>query len=200
MTIITIFGGIEDLIETMGSGIYPIVLDTNPDKRQKMFEYDRVRNRQQREVGELSIGGAQALTRLTKSLASELLQRPLKAPSKEMPAADSWEDFLRRIYLPPMPGRPLTEDLRSTLNEIGAVRNVLVHRMGRIDAGALGLVTQGPWTTVDEPIEIEDGIYSLYIAALIAYQAEVNDRIRHQMKVPPLVDINQWRSMIPMGG
>ena len=200
MTVITVFGGIEDLIETMGSGLYPIVLETNPDKRQQIFEHNRVRNRELREEGKLSIGGAQALTHLSKVLATELLQQPLKAPSRDMPAADSWEDLLKRIYLRPIPGRPLPEDLRLTLNEIGAVRNVFLHRMGRIDAKALQYVTQGQWTTVDAQIEIDDGIYSLYVAALLAYQAEVNDRVRHQMKLPGLADINEWRTMIPAGG
>ena len=199
MTLVTIFGGIEDLIETMGSGLYPLVLDSNPDKRQKMFEHNRVRNRELRDGGELSIGGAQALTGLTKVLADELLQRPLRATSKELPAADSWEDLLKRIHLRPMPGRPLPADLRLTLNEIGEVRNVLLHRMGRIDTRALEQVTQGPWTTVDELVEIDDDLYRLYVAALIAYQAEVNDRVRNQMKLPVLADIDEWRSMVPAG-
>lgn len=200
MTLVTIYGGIEDLIESMGSGLYPLVLDANPDTRKRMFEQNRLRNRELREGGELSNGGAQALTQLTKALADELLQRPLKAPSKEMPAAGRWEDLLKRIKLRPMPGRPLPDDLRDTLNEFGAIRNVILHRMGRIDERALEQVIRGPWTTVDELVAIDDHLYRLYVAALIAYQAEVNDRIRNLMKLPPLADIAEWRSMVPAGG
>jgi len=200
MTLITIYGGIEDLIESMGSGLYPLVLDANPDTRTRMFEQNRLRNRELREGGELSSGGAQALTHLTKALADELLTAPLKAPSKEMPAADSWEDLLKRIKLRPMPGRPMPNDLLHTLNEFGAVRNVILHRMGRIDERALEQIAGGPWTTVDELVVIDDDLYRVYIAALIAYQAEINDRIRNLMKIPLLVDITQWRSMVPVGG
>jgi hypothetical protein len=200
MTLITIFGGIEDLIESMGSGLYPLILDANPDTRTRLFEQNRLRNRELRESGELSSGGAQALTQLTKALADELLKSPLRAPSKEMPVADSWEDLLKRIKLRPMPGRPLPDDLRHTLNEFGAIRNVILHRMGRIDERALEQVIGGPWTTVDELVIIDDDLYRLYIAALIAYQAEINDRIRNLLKLPPLVDITEWRSMVPAGG
>lgn len=200
MTLITIFGGIEDLVGSMGSGLYPIVLDTNPHKRKLMFERNRLRNRELREVGELSDGGAQALTQLTKVLADELLRKPLRAPSKELPTADRWEDLLKRIYLRPMPGRPLPDDLRLTLNEFGAVRNVILHRMGRMDETALKQVAEGPWRSVDELVVIDDELYQRYIAALIAYQGEINDRIRNLMKLPLLLDIVEWRSMVPAGG
>ncbi len=200
MTLITIYGGIEDLIESMGSGFYPLILEANPGTRTRMFEYNRLRNRELREGGDLSSGGAQALTQLTKSLADELLKSPLRAPSKEMPVADSWEDLLARIRLRPIPGRPLPDDLRHTLNEFGAVRNVILHRMGRIDERALEQVASGPWTTIDELVVIDDDLYRLYIAVLLAYQAEINDRIRNLMNLPPLADVNQWRSMVPAGG
>ncbi len=200
MTLVTIYGGIEDAIESMGSGLYPLILDANPDTRKRMFEQNRLRNRDLRERGVLSIEGAQALTHLTKDLADELLQRPLKAPSKEMPAADRWEDLLKRIKLRPMPGRPIPDDLRQALNEFGAIRNVILHRMGRIDERALGQVVPGPWRTVDELVVIDDDLYRLYIAALIAYQAEVTDRIRNLANLPPQADPAAWRSMVPAGG
>ena len=200
MTLVTIFGGIEDLIESMGSGLFPMFLDANPSTRQKIFEHNRLRNRELREHGELSIAGAQALTRFTKAVADDLLQRPLKAPSKELPAADRWEDLLRRIRLRPMPGRLLPEDLRLILNEFGELRNVILHRMGQLDEKALKQATQGPWTTVGDKVEITDDLYQVYIAALLAYQAEINDRIRNLMRVPVLVDIAKWRSMVPAGG
>jgi hypothetical protein len=184
----------------MGSGLYPLILDANPDTRTRMFEQNRLRNRELRESGELSSGGAQALTHLTKALADELLRLPLQAPPKEVPVADSWEDLLKRIKLRPMPGRPLPDDLRHTLNEFGAIRNVILHRMGRIDERALEQVTGGPWTTVDEVVVIGDDLYRLDIAALIAYPAEINDRIRNLMKLPLLVDTTQWRSMVMAGG
>jgi hypothetical protein len=200
MTLIAIYGGLEDLVETMGSGLFPVVLDTNHAKRQQMFEQNRLRNRELREVGELSEGGAQVLTHLTNALAGELLKKPLKAPAKELPAADGWEDLLSRIHLQPIPGRPLPDDLRLTLNELGAIRNVTLHRMGRIDARALELVEEGPWTVVDQLVVIDDDLYKRYIAALISYQREINDRIRNLMGLTLLEDIAQWRSKVPAGG
>jgi hypothetical protein len=72
--------------------------------------------------------------------------------------------------------------------------------MGRIDAKALEQVTQGPWTTVDEPVEINDDLYRIYIAALMAYQAEIKDRVRNLTNLPVLCDINRWRSSVAAGG
>jgi len=200
MTLVAIYGGIEDLVETMGTGLYPIVLATNPTKRQEILERNRLRNRELKEAGELSNEGARALTQFTKVLAKELLPKPKRAPNPELPSADGWEDLLKDLYMRPIRERPLPDDLRRTLNELGAIRNVILHRMGRIDERALQQVTEGPWTEVNQLVVIDEALYRRYIAALVAYQRELEDRIRARMNIPPQSDIKSWRKMIPAGG
>jgi hypothetical protein len=199
MTIVAIYGGIEDLVETMGAGLYPIVLATNPDKRQAIFQHNRLRNIELKEAGELSKEGAQALTKFTKTLADALLPRPKRKPNPELPSADGWEDLLKDVYMRPVPERPLPDDLRLTLNELGAIRNVLLHRMGRMDEKALRLVSEGPWRVVNELVVIDDSLYRRYIAALIAYERDLEDRIRSQMGVGFQSDTTSWRMMVPAG-
>ncbi|MGA2307461.1 MAG: hypothetical protein ABSH29_25235 [Acidimicrobiales bacterium] len=199
MTIVAIYGGIEDLVETMGAGLYPIVLATNPDKRQAIFQHNRLRNIELKEAGELSKEGAQALTKFTKTLADALLPTPKRKPNPELPSADGWEDLLKDVYMRPVPERPLPDDLRLTLNELGAVRNVLLHRMGRMDEKALSLVSEGPWRAVNELVVIDDSLYRRYIAALIAYERDLEDRIRSQMGVGLQSDTTSWRTMVPPG-
>ena len=200
MTLVTIYGGLEDLVETMGSGLYPNVIDTNPTKRKEIFERNRLRNRELCEASQLSSQGSDALTKFTKVLADELLPKPIRAPIHELPAADRWEDMLKRIYMRPIQGKQLPEDLRRTLNEFGAVRNVILHRMGRMDEKALEQVTEGPWKAINELVVIDDALYRRYIAALIAYWSELEDRIRSRLNMTPQVDITLWRTMVPAGG
>ncbi len=200
-TLITIYGGIEDAIESMCSGLYPLFISSNPDTKKRMFEQNRLRNRELRQRGELSTEAAQVLTRLTKSLADELVPTPSQMPPKDMPAGDRWEKALKGIRLRPMPGRPLPDELRQTLNEFGAIRNVILHRMGRIDQRALDQVLYGPWKKIDELVVIDDVLYRLYVAALTAYNLEVTDRVRNLLlRLPPQIEINDWKSMVPAGG
>lgn len=200
MTLVVIYGGIEDLVETMGSGLYPIVLDTNPTKRMEIFERNRLRNRELKDTGELSGDGAHALTRFTKVFTDELLPNPIRAPKHDLPSADRWEDLLKRIYMRPIQGRPVPDDLRLTLNELGAVRNVILHRMGRMDDKALEQVTEGPWRIVNELVVIDEALYRRYISAIISYQRELEDRVRSRMNLVPQSDITSWRTMVPVGG
>jgi hypothetical protein len=200
MTLVVIYGALEDLVEGMGAGLYPIVRATNPAKRKEIFERDRLRNRELIAAGELTGQGADALTKFTKVLTDELLPDPLREPNRQLPPAERWEDLLGRIYMRPIPNRALPDDFRLTINEFAAVRNVILHRMGRMDEKALNHVTEGPWKAVNEHVVIDDSLYRRYIAALIAYQRELEDRIRSRVGVAPQSNIAAWRTMVPAGG
>jgi hypothetical protein len=200
MTLVVIYGALEDLVEGMGTGLYPIVRATNPTKRKEIFERNRLRNRELMAAGELTGEGAHALTKFTKVLTDALLPDPLREPNRQLPPADRWEDLLSRIYMRPIPERALPDDLRLTINEFAAVRNVILHRMGRMDEKALKNVSEGPWRTVNERVVIDAELYRRYIAALIAYQRELEDRIRSRVGVTPQSNIAAWRTMVPAGG
>ena len=200
MTLVMIYGALEDLVESMGAGLYAIVRATNPAKRKELFERNKLRNRELIAAGELTGQGAHALTKLTKLLADTLLPHPLREPNRELPPADRWEDLLSRIYMRPIPGRALPDDLRLTINEFAAVRNVILHHMSRMDDKSLKYVSEGPWKAVNERVVIDDTLYSRYIAALLAYQRELEDRIRSRMGLAPQSTLSAWRMMVPAGG
>jgi hypothetical protein len=46
---------------------------------------------------------------------------------------------------------------------------------------------------------IDDSLYRRYIAALIAYERDLEDRIRSQMGVGLQSDTTSWRTMVPPG-
>jgi hypothetical protein len=200
LTLVAIFGGIEDFVESMGSDLHDAASSAIPEKRKEMFSRNRIRNQELKSRGELSVQGAQALTQFTARLADAFLLKPLRKPKNDLPTADRWEDLLGRIYMRPINGRPLPDDLRLTLNELGAVRNVLLHRMGRMDQWALEQVTEGPWRSVNEKVVIDLDLYARYIAALFSYVYELEDRIRAILQIAPQFDISAWRSAIPAGG
>jgi hypothetical protein len=200
MTLVVIYGALEDLVEGMGVGLYSIVSATNPIKRKEIFERNRSRNRELMAAGELTGEGAHALTKFTKVLADALLRDPLLEPNRQLSPVDRWEDLLSRIYMRPIPERALPDDLRLTINEFAAVRNVILHRMGRIDEKALTFVTEGPWRTVNERAVIDDKLYRRYIAALIAYERELEDRMRARMGLASQSSVTDWRAMVPAGG
>jgi len=199
LTLVVIYGALEDLVEGMGTGLYPIVRATNPAKRKEIFERNRLRNRELIAAGELTGQGAHALTKFTKALTDALLPDPLLEPNRRLPPANRWEDLLSRIYMRPIPERALPDDLRLTINEFAAVRNVILHRMGRMDEKSLKHVTEGPWKTVNERVVIDESLYRRYIAALIAYQRELEDRIRSRTGVAPQSNLAAWRTMVPAG-
>ena len=63
---------------------------------------------------------------------------PVKHLSKKLPAVERWEDALGRVGLGQTSDRPLPSDLHDTLNELGEIRNVLLHR-----GASAGLIGEG---------------------------------------------------------
>ncbi len=70
---------------------------------------------------------------------------------------------------------------------------------GRIDEKALTFVTEGPWRTVNERAVIDDKLYRRYIAALIAYERELEDRMRARMGLASQSSVTDWRAMVWRG-
>jgi hypothetical protein len=69
-----------------------------------------------------------------------------------------------------------------------------------MDDKALKYVSEGPWKAVNERVVIDEALYRRYIAALIAYQRELEDRIRSRMGLAPQSNLSAWRTMVPAGG
>jgi hypothetical protein len=86
--------------------------------------------------------------------------------------AQRYEVLLSQIGLGAPSDRPLPEDLDLALRELGVLRNVLVHRGGRIDRRALD---QAPSLRFADGslLRISDSAYDVYSAAVRCYAREV---------------------------
>lgn len=200
LTVVHLFGLIEGQVEVMSQVMREPMRLAHDAKRREHGETSRALNRRLRSAG-ASGDKIQLLSQFGRDTFRTLMP-PLPAVrlSKELRAPDRWEDALRRLWLGPSHHRALPEDLSDTLREIGAVRNVLLHRLGRMDEAALAEVSEGPWTSREELVVLDDELYRRYVAALYTYALELIDRIRTVIGLPSVNDLAGWRSQVPAGG
>jgi hypothetical protein len=198
-TIVYLYGVIEGHIEALLPALYDAASGSREQKRRDYTARLREMDRKLRAAGERG-DKIHALRRFSTDLMDHFLPPPLKTPPKATPTSDRWERAVSGIWLGPDPHRPMPDDLRGTLNEIGEVRNVLLHRMGFVDQRVLDASAEGPWTEVDERVVVDANLYRRYVAALYAYAEELNDRFGLRLGEQPKNDINAWRQMVPAGG
>lgn len=115
---------------------------------------------------------------------------------------ERYEARLRPVGLGVPPDRPIPEDLDRSLTELGALRDVLIHRAGRVDEKAL---KQAPSLRYDEGelVRITRDDYRIYSAALRCYGEEVTFRpfrgwkqASDEERGP---DLNNWRGYYIVG-
>lgn len=147
----------------------------------------------------ISEDGVRAVNDLSRRLYDHFV--PTLRLNQTLPRPERWESALRGLVLGAPPGRPLPRDLEETLNEVAQVRNVLLHRLNRIDQAALDAVTEGPWTMVGQEVRIDRALYRRYIAALWTYSDEMLDRVMLALDQPPRHEhLDDWRQRVPAGG
>lgn len=130
-----------------------------------------------------------------KDAVRELLAAQARKPKRVWGVgADRYETALAQVRLQAPADRPIPEDLDEALAEIGALRHVLVHRGGRVDAKALEQVpslsyTEGAFVRIRRPD------YRRYSAALSCYGAEVVRRAMLGLfdDTEHDVDLTRWR-------
>lgn len=111
---------------------------------------------------------------------------------------ERWNDCLERVLLRQRPGCAVPDDLKAVISEIGEIRNVIVHRMDRIDSEALAAVVEGPWREVNDRVILTDEIYAVYMAALWTVVDEIHDRILLQSDHEPrFATLDDWRDRRP---
>lgn len=96
-------------------------------------------------------------------------------PSALRPAgkgADRYEKPLARIGLEAPSDRPIPPDLDATLAELGALRDVLVHRAGRVDERALQHAPDLPYKA-GQLVRLSRQDYRRYSAAIRCYAQEI---------------------------
>lgn len=122
-------------------------------------------------LAEAQVGEAMVATR------DDLVSRLPKLRRLHGKGTARYEDVLQQVRLHAPLDRPIPDDLAAALVEVGALRDVLVHRAGRVDARAL---TQAPSLA----LRYADGTlvrlcradYRRYSAAIRCYGAEISRR------------------------
>lgn len=126
-------------------------------------------------------------------------QRQDRIPVVAGAAPGRWEAPLSTVGLGADPNRPIPPSLDEALSEVTGLRNVLVHRGGRIDtkalkshpslAGRLGL-QEGQF------IRIDSNMYRRYSAALRTYAGEVERRVLAKVgiELPRQLAMTDWQN------
>lgn len=112
------------------------------------------------------------LAALTEAVRLEVERMVPKALRPKGSGIARYEKPLRRIGLAAPQDRPVPADLDEALIELGALRDVLVHRAGRVDATAL---EQAPSLRYDvgQFVRISRADYRAYSAAIRCYAHEI---------------------------
>jgi hypothetical protein len=138
---------------------------------------------------------------LKQAMAEELVaQIPKKTRRDWKPkggeGANRYETALEHAGLHAGGRRPVPDDLDVALAELNALRNVIVHRAGRVDAAALQAAPGLPYAEGDF-VRVSRAQYRMYSAAAQAYGAEVIRRLMRDLVDD--VDLRQWRHHAKLG-
>jgi hypothetical protein len=198
-TVVYLYGVIEGHITAMLPTLHDAARHSREGRRKAFISSLRDQDRKLRAEG-TPVEKIRALRAFSTDLIDHLLPEPVKTIPKQQLTAERWERALSGIFFGPVPGRPLPDDLRATLNEIGEIRNVLLHRLGITDERVLNANFEGPWRAVGERVVIEAELYRRYVAALYAYTEELRDRLLVRLGAAPVSDVTRWREAVPAGG
>jgi hypothetical protein len=199
-TIVYLIGVIEGHIEALSQMLRPLTIKAHAEKLKQHNEQVRAANRRLREAG-ASPEKIQFLTSFGRDVFRTLMPAlPSLRMGRDLELTARWEEALSRLWLGAPPGRDLPMDMRAVLDEAGEVRNVLLHRLGRVDQRLLDVVAEGPWRNLDELVVIDDGLYRVYAAALFSYADELLMRVRIALGEAAPRDLGDWRENVPVGG
>lgn len=183
VTLVSMYGALDALVEELVPGAQQIIaMSFFETLQEKLSDEDRALwddvTEERRELLRQAI---------TNAVADMLPQKPAKPRGG---GAGRYEAVLERAGLRTTAARPIPPDLDETLAELGALRDVLVHRAGRVDAKALADAPTLPYHDGDF-VRIDRANYRRYSAAVRAYGIDIAQRI-----VPPLTrdDLANWRS------
>lgn len=113
---------------------------------------------------------------LKEALRSTLNENVLpKLKSLRGSGTERYEKLLAQEGLGAPDDRPIPDDLDGAVAELGALRDVLIHRAGRIDERALQQAPSLPYQDGDL-VRLTDEDYCKYSAALRCYAAEISFR------------------------
>jgi hypothetical protein len=112
------------------------------------------------------------LTAVEKVVRREVDRRVPKALQPRGSGVSRYEKPLKRVGWGEPEDRPIPADLDTALTELGTLRDVLVHRAGRVDEGARDQAPTLPYD-IGQFVRISRDDYRRYSAAVRCYAAEI---------------------------
>ena len=168
MTLVSLFSALDALVEELVPGAWHLLALDRAEKVMRSALAQIPLEQPPRD---------EDLDQLRTALADEIIRRQ-PSPSSRPSGSGSgrYEAVLARVGLQAPPDRAIPQDLDTALAELGAIRDVVVHRASRIDARALELAPTLRWGD-GELIQISREDFQRYSAAVVSYGQEVIRRL-----------------------
>lgn len=190
VVLVGLFGNLDSLVERLGPSVRDYSATVLADRILR-----RLRN-SEHAAAWLSLD-EEARESIRNAAISTVSDQAPDFPRLYGSAPERWERVLTSIGLSPRPGASIPSDMASTLQDFSALRDVLVHRAGRVDKSALkkspGLATRHHYSPGDF-VQIGRSEYRRYSAALRSVGAEVEARIYARSGVDTGFDLADWQS------
>jgi hypothetical protein len=183
MTLISMVGALDALVEELVPRARKMLVE-----HQSRSLVDRVREQDPDAAAQVGDANLEAIRRVVQQILDERLGDFDSSPRGA--GAKRWEDVLRHAGLQAPPERPIPADLDQALTEVVALRHVLAHRAGRVDARALKQAPSLRYADGDL-VRVTHADYLLYSAALWTYGQEVIRRLIGN--VAPAAPLSNWR-------
>lgn len=191
MTVVTLVGALDAMVEALGPSARELRLEMVADQMLTRAEADV----HERGKGQVPLD-RELRVRLLKALAEQLDERVPRGDKLSGVGAERWERVLKGAGLNAPPDRPIPEDMNEALTEVVALRHVIAHRASRVDERAL---REAPSLRYEEGglVRLSRLDYRRYAAALRTYADEVHRRFMRPVG-PVEVDLANWQHNIPL--
>jgi len=181
-TLVSMYGALDALVEELVPGAQQIIAWSIFESVRERVEsvddvsWDKIPEQHRDVVGEA----------IAQVIADQLPKKPARPIGS---GAERYESVLERANLRTPSDRPIPGDLDDALTEFGALRDVLVHRSGRVDRRALA---QAPSLKYGdgEFVRLNRDDYRRYSAAIRAYWIDITQRVLDSKERR---DLSSWR-------
>lgn len=183
MTLISMVCALDALVEELVPRARKMLVE-----HQSRSLVDLVREQDPDAAAQVGDANLEVIRRVVQQILDERLGNFDSSPRGA--GAKRWEDVLRHAGLQAPPERPIPADLDRALTEVVALRHVLAHRAGRVDARALKQASSLRYADGDL-VRVAHADYLLYSAALWTYGQEVIRRLIGNVALP--APLSNWR-------
>lgn len=137
----------------------------------------------------------EVLDEIRAAASRDILAALPELPNLHGSGLERYERLLRASGLEAPQDRSIPEDLAVAINELGVIRNVLMHRAGRVDDRALAAATTLRYEE-GQLVRVTRADYRTYSAAARCYASEIEYRVFRtalQLSEDDAPDLANWR-------